>query len=478
MSLRPSTIAINDLNADACPNSDTFNGWLIVGDTAANTLYSYRLIQNGVTQRIISYVEGVDRTNQESIQQISFPLVTTNNILSYLRAEQVRIVTAGDNDFEADACPAVRSRVYQYFVGSGINGDQISAYGTVMYGPWFQGSVSQTRLEKFITQNTIQVPAAPLEIALTSNLRSAFQLNKSVGTLLVRQPSTLDTQYLSLVKQNGEFVRQLYLDYFNFVNQAPNYNVYTEAYGLKLTPTKFCGVYNATFSTAGGNTQTFENMKVVWKTNPLSYIRIATQADLCPAPQTVAATYRAVMAIAKCNENSAIDLTNAVHMGNLITSAITFSLHDVSTPKQAGTMGWFVMAYTADEDLSVVSPNAGMYSTDNATLLMVEMVCTKNKRKITYDVANREVVMQYNENSTETAFFNDATKIASMVYTAYTGLKGSLPSTVAVCNNGYCMDVVQLTNAPGREMLITTALELAGLHYGSTIYPVAGKRTC
>lgn len=484
MSLRPSTIAINELNSDNCPNNSGASGFFIVGDTAANTLYAYRLLQNNVGQRIISYVEGVDRTNQEAIQNINFPLVTANSNLSYLRAEQIRTVTAGDNDFESDACPLVSSQVYQYMVGSGTLGDQIASYGTVMYGPWQQGSLSQTRLEKFITTNTVQVSAAPLEQSLTANLRKAFNINQSIGTLLVRQPATLDTQYLSLVKQGGEYVRQLYLDYFNSVSQATNFNLYAESSGLRLTPASTCGVstcgvYNATFTTAGGLTQTFENMKVVWKTNPYTYMRIATTAGLCPKPQTVAATYRAVMSIPKCNGQLGVDLRNMPQNANLMTTSITFSLHDISAPKQAGTLGWFVMAYTADEDLSVTNPNASLYATPDNTLLIVEMVCTKNKRKITYDMANKEIVMQYNENNTESQYFKNASTIATMVYASYTGVQGQLLSTVSTCSvNGFCSDVIQLTDTPGREMLITTALELTALHYGSSIYPTAGKNTC
>lgn len=469
MSKRPTTKSRKDCST--AHNSSNSYGYVIIGDTVSAVLYAKRLIANKVTAPIYILTQGVDRTNIDDIPDVDFPLNNTKRILHYLAVEKLHSIPPGDNDNEDDdEIDTDYDKVIHYNIGVGPLGDFIGAYFSPRVGPWFPHS-SSTRLEKFLNENTKQKHLSTQEITLVDNL--ALQLNiAKTSSMIVKTPSILNTHYVFVNREHDKQTRELFLDAYHYVNQTSNVDIVSEVVGIKFEESSTAGLYNVT-ATSGLNTE-ISAAKIVWKTNPYTYLRTATAGGLDPKPVLVPTFYRAVLSIPKNAGN--VDLTNATVSEDLISSHLTFSLYDMNNPKHSA-IAWICQAYTTTEDVSEVHP-AGKYADTSYTLLIVEGVCTKNKRKATYNNGEHEVQINHNDKLVENGWLLQFAKIVSAVNKAYTGATVAPESYLgesSICTSGTCQDGNVIVDYSLRESPMVSVLELAGHMYGLDIYPSAGK---
>jgi hypothetical protein len=161
---------------------------------------------------------------------------------------------------------------------------------------------------------------------------------------------------------------------------------------------------------------------------------------------------------------------------DLLTTHLAFSLHDLDGSKQSGLV-WLGQCYTTTEDLSVVD-QAGKYADTGHCLLIVEAVCTKNKRKASYHPSEREVQVFLNSPEVEATYLRKFSTIVSDIYAQYTGTHmpvDLLTHDISICGAGICHDGNSISNYATRESPMVSLLELSAHLYGSDLYPTAGK---
>lgn len=543
MSKRPTTIARRDcVNAH---NSANTYGYAIIGDTASATLYAKRLINNGVTTPISIISEGVDRSTDHDLTDVSFAANNNRCMLHYLNTEQIHMIPAGDNQNEDDDdFVSQQERIIHYHVGAGPLGDSISAYHIPRLGPWFTHS-SNGHLERFLSSSTVKSALTSQEAIVVSRLQSIWGI-PATSSLVVRTPSILNVHYEFLQENENTFMREVFLDHYHLVNQAGNADYVTEVDNLQFTPiggTAGNGLHNIT-----ADHVSLQAVRPIWKTNPFTYLRLATEGGLTPAPVSVPTFYRAVLSIpiggtgatgitgcimvpgptgfvccvagptgltgftgftgptgvtCTCTPTgpvcrpiggpisptgaicfvgltgmSGINFINVSGTEDLVTSHITLSLHDIANPRHSG-LAWLIQAYTTPEDLSVVHPD-GKYSDTGRTLLIVEALSTKNKRRATYNEAENEIQLNYNDRLVENGYFRQFALIVASIYNAYTGSLISADSLIeesSVCapSSGTCHDANLVVDYALRESPMVSIMELASHLYGVDIYPNPSK---
>lgn len=532
----------NKQRNDSSNGSNNGHGFAIIGDTVGSTLYARRLLANRVTDPIYLINEGVDRTNVDGIEDPSFAADHVKDILHHITTERVHMVQAGDNDNDDEDDTHMgkqEERIIQYYVGAGPLSDFISAYHIPRVGPWFTHSTS-TRLAKFFDEFTMKTPLSPEERVIADRLSSIWNIPQT-NSIIVKHPAILRSHYTFLQENNDVHTRELFINEYNTINEADNVDTLTETARLTFSPTGGDNIYDIS-----GRNVSLTNVKVVWRTNPYTYLRIATDGGLSPDPLKIPTFYRAVIPIpiggtgftgpagptghhddhhhhdhhhhdhhhhdhshssSSGNGNNrnrgnnrnhnddghhhhdhdhnhdsghtgftggtGINLTGICPGSDLILTHHTFSLHDVNNPKQSA-LTWLGQCYTTLEDLSVINP-AGSYSDDRHVLLVVEGLCTKNRRRATYNVADREVQVNYNDIVPEHGFLTQFATIVSHIILAHTGVNvhpSHLIADKSVCNSiGSCMDDTTVVDHAMRESPMVSVLQLASGQYGLEIFP-------
>jgi hypothetical protein len=457
MSKRPTTKSRNDqLISNISSNK---HNYAIIGDTVSSTLYAKRLLGNRVTTNITIINEGSDKVNISDLTSTKFAAINTKRILHYLKGERIHMIPAGDMSAEDDdrLINSQVDQVFYYHIGSGQLGDFISAYHTPRVGPWFSES-STNRLERFLTEFTLKSPLNNVELNIAAAIKSIWGLT-STSSIVVKNPSILNCHYEFVEEKDDNPERQLFLDTYHIVNQTTNIDYINEATNIKFT-SDGSGLYNIT-----GSNFSLPNVKPIWRTNLYSALRIAGMGGLDLPPMYLPTFYRYVSPIKQLEGVSAA--------GDLTTTHLTFSLSDLANPKNSALV-WLVQCYTVDEDLSIID-QAGRYADIGKTLLIIEAICTKNKRKVTYNVGERESHVNYNSRIVENGWLQQFAQIASNINKAYTGVTvpvDTLISDVTVCGpNGTCHDGNTITDYSFRESPMVSIMELASHMYGLDIYP-------
>jgi hypothetical protein len=442
-------------------------GYAIIGDTVAATLYAKRLISNRITAPINLINEGVNRINFDDITDTDFIAQNNKTSLHFLKSEKIHMVTYGHNEYNGENATCQQSQIIQFHVPQGPLGDFISAYHLPRLGPWFTHA-TDSRAEKFFTCNTTKSPLNAQETTVTNYLSNLWHLPQT-SSFIVKKPSILNCHHTFMTDFNVDAERELFLESYQMVSQENNVDYITEATNIEFQ--KVSGpVYNIT-----GNGLTVNNVKPVWKTNLYTYLRLATDGDLNPSSVQIPVFYRSVIPIPQ-NAGS-VDLTSLTDVGDLITTHIALSLHDIHGTKNS-SLAWLIQCYTTAEDLSVVEPT-GKYADSGKTLLIVEAISTKNRRQATYDVAEKEIQSKYNARLVESSYLKQFATIVSNIYTAYTGSTISVDSLVSdssVCDpSGTCRDTNYVVDFSQRQSPLVTIIETVGQLYGSDLYPIISK---
>ena len=452
----------------ASTSSTNTYGYAIIGDTAAGTLYAKRLIGNKVTTQISLINEGVSRTNLDNISDTDFIAQNNKTSLHFLQHEKIHMISHGDNIHQDDEdITTQQEQIIQFYVPSGALGDFISAYHIPRLGPWFTHS-TETRAEKFFGQNTTKTPLNSQEVIVSNYLANLWGLT-STSSFIVKKPSILNCHYTFVVDNSDTIEREIFLDYYQLVSQESNVDYITEKNNIKFEKIT-TNTYNIT-----GTDLSLESVKPIWKTNLYTYLRLATEGGLEPSPVQIPVFYRAVLPISQ-NAGS-VDLTTLGDSGDLITTHIAFSLYDISSTKNSNLV-WLVQCYTTTEDLSVVDP-AGKYADTGKTLLIVEAICTKNRRNASYNMTEKEIQLKYNDKTVESGYLNQFAQIVSNVNAAYTGTTipvDSLISDSSTCGpSGTCHDGNIVLDFAQRQSPLVTVIETIGQLYGKDLYPVISK---
>jgi hypothetical protein len=426
-----------------------------------------RLINNGVTEPINLFVEGKDNTNLDSINCTNFPVNYIEEILLFLQNERVRAIPAGDQ-FECGTNSQSFSRVYNYYVGSGVIGDLIAAYLLPRVGPWFTiDGGGAARLEKFLKNNLEQFGLTPHELDILGKFATEFNL-ESTNRFTVKTPSIIDKEFVLIYNDNRDYIRNLFLETLNKLLNYDNVSLFTQSTGLRLEQNSDSS-FNATFRSAGVD-QLLESIKPVWMTNLYTYLRLSTLAGIRQKVFNVPSIYRARIPI----PDTGIPCKS---LGDLVTTYQAFSLKSASsTSSQALT--WLVQAYTAVEDLSVVA-SEGRYADAGHTLLIIEAINAKNRRATSYNPSTRTIDVQYNAKKAERGWLEKFAEIVAVIYLAYTGLtitKEKLLNEESFCASSSCTDSLLVTDHVTRESPMVTMLELGALLYGHDLLSIAAAR--
>ena len=290
--------------------------------------------------------------------------------------------------------------------------------------------------------------------------------------VVTSKPAILTQHYIFSEKNNDLYQREIFFDAYNTVNQSSNVDIHTHVSNIQFTAGSTSGLYDVS-ARDSTDTLAVQNAKVIWKLNPYSFLRIATVGGANPDPMMIPAFYRAVISIPNAGR---VNLSSLTPGDDLITTHQAFSVHDLNNPRSTPLV-WLAQAYTTPEDLSVVAPEGTYADADSDTsLLIVEAVCTKNRRTAVYNIGEDEVVISKNDNNVEAAWMAQFTTMVSCVYEAYTG--STLDATNmngSVCTGGICQDSAALRDYGCRESPMVTVLETLGHLYGSPIYPCSGK---
>ena len=465
MSKRP-TSKTNCKNSTSSTNT---YGYAIIGDTAAATLYGKRLLGNHVTTPITLINEGTSRINTDGISNTTF--VADNNKISlhFIKSEKIHLINYGDHDcHDDDTTNATSEQIIQFHVPSGPLGDFIAAYFIPRLGPWFTHT-TDTRAEKFFTQNTVKTGLTSQETIVVGRLSSLWNL-PLVNSFIVKRPSILNGHYTFVSDYGNEANREIFLDSYQVVSQESNVNYITEATNIKFETSTTSGTYDIS-----GSGFSLQGVKPIWKTNLYTYLRLATEGGLDPSPVQIPVFYRSVIPISQNAGN--VDLTSASDLGDLVTSHVTFSLYDLHNTKNSNLV-WLVQAYTTIEDLSVVDPS-GKYADTGKTLLIVEAICTKNRRQTTYNTSEKEIQVRYNERLVESGYLRQFAEIVAGVHNAYTNETISVDSLVSensTCgSSGTCHDDANVVDFSQRQSPLVTMIETVGQLYGTDLYPVLSK---
>ena len=450
----------------------------VIGDSAAATLYSKRLLNHGLSLPLNMITEGMDSTNIDGISDVKFIECHIRSILHFLKSEQFHYIPTGknDSDCECDASevPCVNiERIIKYYVGAGPLGDFISAYIVPRVGPWFSHS-SDSYLTRFFERYTMRECLSTQEKLIVQQLKAIWGI-PCTESVMVNKPSILGIHYIFARRGQCEHTRELFLNELGEVTNRSNTDLYTESGKLHFEAAAERGFYNVT-----GDNLDIQNFKLAFMTNPYSYLRIITEGGLCPKTMRLPTFYRAVYPIPMSTSSTSTNFCGNIDycglkgsLGDSVITHTTFSLHDLNNPKN-NTLAWLGQAYTTKEDLSVICQN-GLYAGEDKVLLIVEAVNTKNKRKVQYSASHKELQIYYNSPRIEYGFLLQFARIVADLILAHSGITVdplTLIERSGVCSiDGACHENSFVMDYTHRESPMVTVLQMASNLYRSDIFP-------
>lgn len=468
--IRPYSDSSSILNAPAVT---------IIGDTAHSFVYAQRLLKKGYAGPISILVEGTNNMGEEDSQRTNFVVEENDNMLMNLKAERIYYQRAGDSGrLHIDEDPDFfdGDLTVDFNVGSGVIGDFMSSYIVPRIGPWFD-TTRKENLTDFASNQTNTNCLTTAEAYVMEKLRQKFAMEET-NEFIVNVPSIATRTYTFVKKEGGKYLwRNLFCKIYEDVMSAGNVSLYTNITALRFGPGTMAGTDLITFTSCDGD-QRLDNNVVVWKTNPYTFMRLSSMGGLDPNVIRLPTTYRATVRIPLNNTRTGgVDLTNSAHLGDMVTSIVTFCLNELSRAGGSCKPEWLCQVYTAREDLSRVNGD-NLYADDESTILFVDMVSLRNTRKLSYNTSRNQCCVVMNRRSSESAHMKQAAAIVAEAYNAYTGLNvtvSNILSPQSLCQVGLCSEEIKLTSFVRRQGPLNIVAELMNHLYGGRGYPVAGK---
>jgi hypothetical protein len=454
---------------------------VIIGDTAHSFLYAARLHKNRYEGNIYILVEGSDHMSDSDVQKTNFVVRQHANMLNYLRSEKIYFQPSGNFGFfqgTQDTANFDGNITIDYRHGDGVIGDFLSSYIVPRVGPWFTNK-NQKHLKSFIAKQTDSSCLSAAEMLVFERLRNMFAMS-GVSDFIVNRPSILDktATFVDNYNNNSYQWRNVFIRVYDQV-MASGANLMTNISNLVFTPGNIAPYENVSFSSCQGDIM-IENAAVVWKTNPYTFLRLATLGGLEPADIEVPVTYRAVVSIPENNGAAGVNLQGSGHLGDLVTSIVTFAMNEIRVSGGSCKPQWLVQAYTTLEDTSQVDGNV-LYADPSGrrTLLIVEAISLLNRRATSFNPESMQNIVCMNKASSESFYLHQFAQILSRIYEAYTGAvvdPDTIISPQPLCQVGICSEVFRITSYVRRETSIYTVVDLINhLYHGGNGWPVAGK---
>lgn len=451
---------------------------VIIGDTAHSYIYAARLLKNNYAGSIYILVEGSDHMSESNVQKTNFVVREHANMLNYLRNEKIYFQPSGNFGFfkgVQDTSNFDGNITIDYRHGDGVIGDFIASYIVPRVGPWFNEK-NQKHLKGFIAKQTDSACLSQAEQLVYDRLKARFGMS-GVSDFIVNRPSILDktATFIDNYNSNSYQWRNVFTRVYNHV-MASGVNLMTNVTNLTFTPGGISPYENVSFSSCQGDS-IIENAAIVWKTNPYTFLRLATLGGLEPADIEVPVTYRAVVSIPENNGGAGVNLQGAGHLGDLVTSIVTFAMNEIRVSGGNCKPQWLVQAYTTLEDTSQVDGNV-LYADGRRTLLIVEAVSLLNRRATSFNTESMQNIVCMNKSSSESFYLHQFAQIVAPIYEAYTGAAidpDSIITPQPLCQSGICSELFRVTSYVRRETSLYTVIDLINhLYHGGNGWPVAG----
>lgn len=482
MSIRPSR-AIRELQASVVPTH-----FVLIGNTVLNTLYSAKIFETfkNLNPRPTIWVmtSGANLMTDVNVESLNY--IARNNATIGKGIETIKLHLV-PNSAEPVASVLDPSQVlidlyYDYYYGTGPNGDFTTSYRIPEIGPWFT-SDSSGKIQEFAKNNTIQYPWSNNEKIAGTNLASLLHLTMTNAVVATR-PSILTHNNIFVYHEGTKLERQIYRNLYVDLTNESSINTVNHVNNLYVTPSTNSTCFeNMTYTTVKVPTSvTVSDACVLWMSNLYTYVKILGLSDSQFKKIQQPSYYRVVYAINLVNPNTGINLSNLppneypLNVGDGVTSRITFACTDVPEPGESmnnTSIQWLVTAYTCAEDFA--NPGAGgTFAAPGKSLLIVEAISLTNRRTLSWDALHTSVNVALNSNSVELGRYGQFLLISANVYYAYTGTFPTLPiAGETVCSvQGVCTDFVSIHHAANRESPIEMVLRLLTTLYGGTTYPV------
>lgn len=504
MSTRPSDL----FNfGSSCPVTTT--DYAIIGNTVAALLYVLKLTKDGVNTNI-HVISGVySNLDNFGVESMDYIPQNVRTILHSLISDRIHY-------FGPQQCPTTAyshyliERCVGYMLGCGTLGDVISSPKLPNFGPWFHKNMNNSKqIQRFVDLFTTVGPLNTIESTLADRLNLIWGVPMA-SSVTVSQPSISCKHYLLKKVKHNMYVREIFKDIHDAIALKPNvffHNAPNTLFFEKNLTTP--GNYNI-------NTHDWilNNVNLIFKTNPYSFLSVANRGGLCTAPVDIPSSYRAVIPItytgavsvgtvgsnntgltfsplqiqkvtptattgcgcpsptpANCDSTCPVD-TNHVIAEN------TFSLPDFGNNNNPTKLTWVGHQYLVEEDYFPTN-QTGWFAGAGYNLLIVECICYDNARSCTFSNDNQEIQITYNSKAQEEKFLLQFGKIVCDVIFAYTGTI-ILPSSILAkqvldVSNGAAMDSNMVENITLRETSLSIALEMIAGIYGHEYYSIYGN---
>lgn len=463
---------------------------VVMADSAAATLYAYRVIRNitGTSATVVVLNQGPDNiaNNIDDITDVAFPVLHVSTILNYLKSVPIHLLP--ENVLPSDPVSGPFNKIINYYLGAGPNGDAIAQYHVPYIGPWFYGTSNPT-LTDFFTRNTVIYDLNVQEKMIVNRLSTLLNIPVTRSPF-VKSGAIINRQIALLSLQSGTFgdqdlyMRNLFLDQYNTVLHNTNAKIFNNVPNIvyqKGNPA--CpNFYN--LNPGSTSNISIECVRPSFKMDPFAFLRLAALSGVSNRSIYLPTFYRAVIPIPLNNSSNAgstfqmngIDFSSITPTSDLIYTHNSFSLGGA---KNSNGVAWIFDVYTTSEDLSLVTPN-NVYSGQNGLLLIVEAYSLNNVRLAQYDLNTQTVILQYNCCRAEEKFLIEFAGVVSLIYLAMVGATidpASIISNASVCysnainGSSVCQDASYIRDFPLRQSPLTYIAILASVLYGVRIIP-------
>lgn len=499
MSVRPSK---NYSFGNTCPNNTT--SYAIIGNTVAALMYVLKLRKEGITTPI-HIISGIySNLNNKGVEDLSYIPMNVKTILHSLLNDRIHYI--GNEKCPTDPYAHYLSeRCIAYTYGCGTLGDVISASKLPNFGPWFhKNNGNSKQIERFVRTFTTQQSLNTIEQTIADRLQLLWTV-PFTATVTVNTPSIACKQFLLKKVKRNRYVREIFKDVYNTVSSFPDVQFHNVPDTLYFEPsTVTTGNYDIESRTFNLN-----NVNLIFKTNPYSYLSTATKGGICTTPLDIPAFYRAVIPITQqgaifvgqrgtnnygvnfnpilasravpqasnscgCANPTTTNCSTACPTGsNEPIAENTFSLPDLDSQNSSNQLTWAGHQYLVDEDFFPTN-QTGWFASTGYNLLIVECICYDNKRSSSFSNEHQEIQLSYNSKVQEEKFLFQFAKIVCDIIFAYTGTV-IIPSSILAdqsltVSNGAAMDSNMVENITQRESSISILLEIIAGIYGSDFY--------
>lgn len=487
----------------SCPDNDT--EYAIIGNTVAALMYVLKLRKEGVTQKI-HVVTGIhNNLYNKDVESMDFIVKEVKTILHTLMTAKIHYVPSSSSNCPSGPLSHYHvDRCVHYLYGSGVLGDVISSPKLPNFGPWFHKNLgSSKQIQKYVKTFSTTQELNTIEQTVADRLNNIWSV-PFTANVTVDTPSIACKHFFLKKVRHNKYIRELFKDVYEKVEDLPNVHFHNSTDTLYFEPGTTPGNYN--IETRNWN---LNDVKLVFKTNPYSFLNTAARGGLCVDPVSTPTFYRAVIPVASngnvlvgtrgtntygINYSPIVLPTNTVQQGkcgcsltttscnsicpannNHVISENTFSLPDLDSTNSSNRITWAAHQYLTKEDYFPTN-QTGWFAGNNYNLLIVEGICYDNKRNTTYSNPEQEIQVRYNGKEKEEKYLYQFARITCDVIFAYTGIvitpESILADQVMNVSTGAAMDSNLVENVMTRESSLTVLLEMIAGTFGHEYYSV------